>query len=113
MRDASGKELTIGSKVVVPCNSRFKIGVLYNIRPNNGKHYRTMCEYVANRAQGLENYNDANLPYYNTWRERYYTQERVDAQREKAYIRFPDGKTRSVTEADNLLMVPEDTDILV
>lgn len=92
MKDAFGKDLKLGQQVAVPCNSKFKIGILYNYRPNNTASRRRILEYLANPG---DNAND--------WRRRYYTQELADEMANIYYVRFPDGKTRRLMSPNSIL----------
>jgi len=105
MKDGLGKDLELGQRVAVPCNSRFKVGILANYKANNGKRYREMAEFVANPVIEDDEYGG-------NWRMRYYTQERVDAQAFLYYVRFPDGKVRKFYEAASILGLTNEPEVV-
>lgn len=98
MKDALGKDLKLGQRVAIPCNSKFKIGVLYNYRENRGKDYLRMVEYVASSGNG--NLND--------WTWRYWNQEKVDEQSHCYYIRFQDNKTRKIIRETSIIGISDE-----
>lgn len=104
MKDAVGKDLKLGQRVAIPCNSRFKIGVLYNYRDNRGKWYLEAVEYVERKEAGT--LTDEDRQYH--WRDNYWNREYVDSNSHNYYIQFPDGKKRTLHNRESIIGIADD-----
>lgn len=99
MKDATGRDLVIGQRVALTAHSEFKIGVLYKYAPNTSQYYLECKNRVE---EGVE---------VNEWFKKYWTPERIEEFAYKYYVRFPDGKRRTVESSKKILGVPEDYEI--
>lgn len=108
MRDALNNKLTLGQRVAIPCNSRFKIGIFYGYKENRTKWYLKMKEYVENAERGIYPADHGNRNNGTDWRDGYWTRERVDEQANKYYIRFGDGKKRTLTNRESIIGIDDE-----
>jgi hypothetical protein len=102
MKDATGKDLRLGQRVAIPCNSRFKIGILYNYRPNRTRWYLEAVRYRDNADVGI--YPEDHRDYY----DRYWTREYVNTHANNYYVEFPDGKKRTISDINSILGIDDE-----